>query len=186
MKVFEHKSASYSPRTYENAGKADLTVAFAMDFKTAGEKCTHKAAGGNYVGCYFGADWIESARDLYRSCKALDVKTLNVAGNGAYTLGMYGLTQSEINLYVYRVLAQVHAHWPIELIVSGGQTGVDLAGGVAAELLGIPCEMTLPKGFKQRNVDGKDIDNTEQGILGQVIYYKGVLSREVFDDDVPQ
>lgn len=188
MSVVEHKSASYSPRTWYNAGRAELTVAFAVDYNTAGEKLTKKAAGGNYVACPLtGWDWLDNARHLYRACKALDVKTLNVAGNGIYTLqAKAGMTQQEVNMYVYKVIKQVHEFWPIGMIVSGGQTGVDLAGAVAASVLGIHWEMTLPKGFKQRGEDNIDVDHTEQEIITQVAYWAGVLSREVYDDDVAQ
>lgn len=186
MKLIEHSSPLYSPRTYVNAEKAQLTVAFAVDFNTAGEKLTHKAAGISYVRCRLKDPWIECARDLWRACRKHGVGTLNVAGNGIYTLMKHGITQQDLNLYVYRVIAQVHEYSPIQMIVSGGQTGVDLAGAVAAELLGIPCEMTFPKGFKQRYENGEDSDHTEQEIIDQVAYWVGVLSRDVYNDDIPQ
>lgn len=47
--IKESTSSKYTPRTYYNAKSADLTVAFAVDFSTAGERCTHKAAGANIV-----------------------------------------------------------------------------------------------------------------------------------------
>lgn len=46
LTILEHKSSSYAPRTYENAAKADVTIAIAVDYNTAGERLTHKAAGG--------------------------------------------------------------------------------------------------------------------------------------------
>ena len=49
MKIIENKSSSYAPRTFANAKSADLTIAFAIDFGTAGEQLTKKAAGQRYV-----------------------------------------------------------------------------------------------------------------------------------------
>lgn len=187
MKIIEHKSASYSPRTYVNAGRADLTIAFAIDFNTAGEKCTHRAAGDNYMSIGLDRDTTMAAREIFKECRRRgEDLTLNIAGNGIYTLHKKGWTQEALNHWIYDVLKLVCGHWPIRMIVSGGQTGVDIAGGVVAEFLGIPCEMTMPKGYKQRHEDGVDVDHTEQEILTQVAYYKGVLSREVYGDDIPQ
>ena len=36
LTIQEYKSTSYAPRTYHNAHSADLTVAIACDFNTAG------------------------------------------------------------------------------------------------------------------------------------------------------
>ncbi len=51
---------------------------------------------------------------------------------------------------------------------SGGQTGVDLAGGYAGYHLDIDTTMLLPKGFKQRHEDGVDIDHTREKIMKQI------------------
>ena len=161
FEVVEHKSSSYAPRTYHNASVADLTAAFAVNFYTAGEKLTHKAAGDKYVALDLGLEAIEAARILYKACKKHNVKTLNIAGNGIYTLYAKGMDQHDINVYLYTVLSLVHKHHPLTKIVSGGQTGVDLAGGVVAKYLGIDCTMTLPKGFKMRFENGVDEDMME-------------------------
>jgi len=63
-----------------------------------------------------------------------------------------------VNQYVYDVLALVHKHLPIRQVVSGGQSGADLAGLVAAVALDIQCSGTWPKGYKMRFEDGKDVD----------------------------
>ena len=42
-------SPRYHDRTVINASWADLTVAFAIDFGTAGERLTRKAAGDRYL-----------------------------------------------------------------------------------------------------------------------------------------
>jgi 1-aminocyclopropane-1-carboxylate deaminase/D-cysteine desulfhydrase-like pyridoxal-dependent ACC family enzyme len=177
--VQEHKSSSYAPRTYHNAHSADLTVAIAVDFSTAGERLTHKAAGDAYLAIPYHTDITEAARTLYREMRKRNAKSLNIAGNGLHTFTKYGELQYSVNLYVYTVLSLVHKHWPIEAIVSGGQTGTDLAGGVAAEALNIPCTMTFPKGFKQRFANGIDIVQSEEQVLEQVNMWVELLKMEV-------
>lgn len=166
-KITEHKSSSYAPRTYHNASSADLTLALAIDFNTAGEKLTHKAAGDKYLAISWNTDYIIAARGVYKAMKKRNASSLNIAGNGIYTWQKYGVNQHDINVYLYSVLSLVHKHLPIQKIVSGGQTGVDLAGGVVAEVLGVESVMTLPKGFKQRFADGKDIEQGEQSVHSQ-------------------
>lgn len=156
LEVLEHPSPNYSPRTWVNARAADLTVAFAVDFTTAGEKLTHKAAGDRYVGIDLATEPIQAARVLYRAMRAHGAKTLNVAGNGIYTLAKHGWTQVRVDTYVFNVLAKVHEHWPIKHVRSGGQTGVDMAGIAAAHALDIDALALLPKGFIQRGVDRVD------------------------------
>lgn len=165
MKVVEHSSEKYSPRTYHNAKTAQLTVAFANDFTTAGERLTKKAAGDRYVAIYVGEDVTESARTLFKHCRHHNTKILNVAGNGIYSLSKLGWTQRKLNKWVHDVIALVHKHWELEQIISGGQTGVDVAGGIAGEILGLNPVMTLPKGFLQRGEDHTDFTQTEEELL---------------------
>lgn len=173
--INEHPSSSYAPRTYHNAHSAELTIAFAVDFKTAGEKLTKKAAltKGNlaYLPIDINSDSIQAGRALYVACKRPEklpepyrVNTLNVAGNGAYTLVKCGFNQSQINRYIYDVISMVHAHHPFTKIISGGQTGIDIAGAIAGVALGIPVELTYPKGLKIRNLKNQDIDQKEDEI----------------------
>lgn len=164
MKLSEHKSPKYPPRTIHNAKSADLTVAIALDFTTFGEKLTHDAAGEKFVAIELGKDIREAAKDLYIQCRDRGVKVLNVAGNGEYTTNEHGWNQDRINLYVYQVMALVHKHHPLEMVISGGQTGADFAGGVAAEVLGIPGVMTFPKGFLQRTITVKALTQTEAAV----------------------
>jgi hypothetical protein len=164
MKLSEHSSSKYSPRTYHNAKSSDLTVAIAVDFSTAGEKLTHKAAGHNYLALNFNEDWIVNARKLYKELKKRQVKILNVAGNGIYTFGKHGHRQKEINRYLYQIISKVHEFYKIEKIISGGQSGMDIAAIVVAEKLGIDCEATFPKGFIMRFQNGKDEEFTEEQI----------------------
>lgn len=171
LNVQAHLSASYAPRTYANADAADLTVAFAVDFNTAGERLTRKAAKERYIAIPFGGDTVEAARALYRALRQHDAHVLNIAGNGIYTLSHAGRDQSAVNAWVYAVLAKVAAHWPLTFVRSGGQTGVDIAGVAAAHALGIEAMALLPKGYLQRGTDKIDRQNTGFAIRGQIEGY---------------
>lgn len=162
--INEHKSSSYAPRTYHNASVADVTIALAVDHNTGGEKCTQKAvaAAKSYIlKLDPSKPFIDNARSLYHFFRHHNAKTINVAGNGIYTWDKQGYAQEHVNLYLYNMLSLVHTHWPIEKIVSGGQTGTDLAAAVVAVKLGIDCELTYPKGFKMCFEDGKDVGMSE-------------------------
>lgn len=169
--VNEHTSASYAPRTYHNASQG-CTLAIAVDFNTAGEKLTHKAAKGKIVQVAWGGTVRDAAAGLYVLLKKHDCHVVNVAGNGIYTLQKKGVTQEMTNQFVYEVLKLVNTHWPITKIVSGGQTGMDIAGLVAGCALGIETIGTWPKGLIMRFEDGKDVSLTEEKI--KTVVYNGV------------
>ncbi len=171
--VQEHQSQKYTPRTYFNAKSGDVTVAFAVDLTTAGEKLTHKAAAERYIGFLLeeNTEAIVLARQLYKFMKDRNAKTLNIAGNGIYTLSKHSCTQEHINNFVCDVIEKVHQYWPIEKIYTGGQTGVDLAGAVVAQYLDIDALITLPKGYVQRFENKIDITQTKEDIEKQIDYW---------------
>lgn len=183
LKLAESNSAGYGQRTYHNAMSADVTIAFAVDFNTAGEKLTKKAAGAGHR--YLAADMtrpsIEIARELYKTLRAVQGKTINVAGNGVYTLKDHGFDQHRANAYVFAVLAKVFEFYKFERVVSGGQTGIDLAGGVAGVALGLETIMTFPKGFLQRDINGKDSLHTAKEIRDQVASGLEGLQRKMLE-----
>lgn len=182
LTILEHTSSSYGPRTYANAAKGYVTIAIAVDYTTVGERLTHKAAGDKYLKLDPDSPWIDNARMLFKRLARNGNNSpavINVAGNGVYTLAKNKRTQHELNRYVYNILAQVSEYYPIKEIVSGGQTGIDLAGGVAGYVLGIPTTMLLPKGFKQRFEDGVDIVQTEQDVRNQVEFWAEKLRKEL-------
>lgn len=182
MELKEHSDWGYAPRTRFNADQADLTVAFAVDFTTAGERCTRSAAKGKYVSIPLHLTPLEAARLLLNACIKFKVKTLNIAGNGIYTLTDFGYTQLDVIHWVYRVLKLVNQKHPIKKVVSGGQTGVDLAGGVAAYCLGIDVTMTYPLGFRQRGADGVDTNLTlldvEFDVQKYITQFKNTMQEE--------
>ena len=165
--VDQHSSSGYKDRTIFNAKSAGLTVAIATDFTTAGEKLTAKAAGKNYISFGFG-DAAVDGKALAEAMKARNTHSLNVAGNGIYTLVEKGMTQDDVNRHVLAVLTEAYEKGQLKKIVSGGQTGVDIAAAVAARVLGITAVITLPKGYVQRGIDGKDVALSEEAILKQI------------------
>jgi len=91
--------------------------------------------------------------------------TLNIAGNGIYTMkGKY--TQQQVDDFTYELLKAVinssNLKNKIISIRTGGQTGFDEAGAKAGIKLGIKTYVLAPKGWKFRNIAGQDISNEEQ------------------------
>lgn len=168
-----HKSSSYAPRTYHNASQG-VTLAIAADHNTAGERLTQKAANGKIAfidATVFKDQWLDCARQLYVQLKKNDCRVVNVAGNGIYTLAKYGITQVMMNDMVRQILFQVDQHWKLDKVVSGGQTGADLAGLVAAAKIGIPCTGMWPAGFKMRFEDGVDRNHTFEQVVEIINQY---------------
>lgn len=161
----EHPSSSYIERTYENAQKSDVTLAFAIDFSTAGERCTSKAAGTKFIAIPFTWEAKRAAGHVRRHMYEKNAKRINIAGNGIYTFSAYGYDQKTVNEKIYQILKIVHQEFPIAHVRSGGQTGVDSAGLVAGMLLNIPTLGFFPKGFRQRVENGQDITQSHQDIL---------------------
>lgn len=171
VEVKEFYSQAYGPRTQHNAKAAQLTCAFACDMYTAGEMLTKKCAGLKYLGFEITRENINSSDYLAEWCGKIrryvnnyKVKTINVAGNGIYTLVKYGVHQEEVNNLLFTILSDLKDNTKLQSVVSGGQTGVDIAAAVACYKLGIDCIITLPKGFIQRNKEGVDMVHTKEQI----------------------
>lgn len=151
----------YRERTIYNANVADLTVAFAMDFGTAGERLTRRAAGRNYIDVPIKMPAEAAAHRIAHRVAMLQAKSLNIAGNGMHTLSSrYELEEIDVDRYVLRVLRRVHELRPITQVRSGGQTGADTAGLRAALRLRIPAVAVLPAGYKIRLANGRDVTQT--------------------------
>ena len=176
VKITE-STGGYAQRTRENISWSDVTLAFAVDDTTAGERLTEKEATnqGKYISEFLpnGLDVTDIKRRVRNQIismqsdqsyghkgKTLSTKNikLNIAGNGIYTLVPKGISQEQTNDYVTAYLREMLAQGvTISEIRSGGQTGVDEAGIIAAQRLGIPASVHAPKGFIFRTSDGKDI-----------------------------
>jgi hypothetical protein len=180
IEIIAHKSSGYGPRTYANAHEGDLTIAVAANYKTVGERLTHKAAGDKFLALPLAMDALEAARLMYRTLRDRDLKNpvINVAGNGMQTMNRNGFTQEFVNIRLLEILSPVHKHWPIAKVISGGQTGADMAGGIAAHALGIPVKLHFPAGFKQRYADGVDRPFSKDEILQQVTDGVAALKQE--------
>lgn len=166
LTLLENKSSSYAPRTYHNATQG-VTLAIAIDHNTAGEKCTQKAAGDKILKVHWkDALHFEDVASLLSAQMQIHcTHTVNVAGNGIYTFNQHHVEQVHVNQYVYDILREcTNNYHVIEKIVSGGQTGADIAGLVAGVILDIPTEAMFPKGYKMRFKDMKDVDNNPEQI----------------------
>lgn len=173
----ESDSSNYQERTVENANSACLTVAFAVDFASAGEKLTARAAGKRYLAIPFGMNVQEAAKQLLDRCKADSVKVLNVAGNSAHTFAKCEkpLNQAQINQWVYQVLRAVCSKHKFRYIRSGGQTGIDIAGTISAYRLKVPTLALFPKGFRQRLADGRDVLQEPSRLVKGIEHYANLL-----------
>lgn len=156
---------SYPSRTRENANWSDITIALAQDFNTAGEKLTKRAAGNKYVSSILSAesnDASEIVENLYNQIKTkgkTDNLKINIAGNGIYSMKQ---SQSYYNDLMTQILMELQDKGvTISEIRSGGQTGIDEAGIIAAQRLGIPNEVHSTANFMFRDKSGKDISDEQ-------------------------
>jgi len=181
----EEPTSGYRNRTIKNAS-ADATIALAIDFNSAGEKLT-KSSVLNQRKKYIPRDindmfdfkdpfkhelgyelndtniW-NMANGIVQDLNQVKAKTLNIAGNGIYTMkGKY--TQKQLDEAVERLLEYVlysdELENEIQSVRTGGQTGIDEAGAKAAIKLGFPTTILAPKGWTFRNINGKDISSEE-------------------------
>lgn len=170
-----HASSEYRPRTLANAHAADVTVAFAVDFNTAGERLTARVAGRRYLAIAYDTNPAIAAEALLAKLRQAAASVLNVAGNGIYTLKTAGHTQADVNAWVYAVLKQVLVHTNLTCIRSGGQTGIDQAGLVSAVALGIPAVGLLPKGYRQRLADNRDVNRDVAELHREILQQARIL-----------
>lgn len=175
--VQEHASTGYQARTRFNAEKSDLTLAFAVDPNTAGERLTKKVATEAKYGiiCLIDTSVPEAVRRITNivenRLQGEPINILNIAGNGIYTLLAHGWSQRRTNAYlveVFRGLRDNCGIVPAKGFRSGGQTGVDIAGAVMANVLGIDAVITLPKGYLQRGANNKDFTQTREAVIEQI------------------
>ena len=173
----EEPTSGYKNRTIKNAS-ADATIALAYDFTSAGEKLTKSSVlnqNKKYIPLSIPRKTETSDVDnapiktivdsVVEKLNSVNATTLNIAGNGIYTMRDAGWNQEEVDVMTYRVLKGIvespNLINKIVSIRSGGQTGFDEAGAKAGIKLGIPTTILAPKGWKFRNESGTDISNEQ-------------------------
>lgn len=171
----------YAVRTETNIKESDITIAFANNWSTAGEQVTEKFANENkkpYIRVNILKTGIlpvnieDRINDIVKAITKLkkDEVTINIAGNGIYTLNIVGISQEQCNDFVYTVLHRVQdklkkSKSKVKLnIRSGGQTGADEAGIVAAMALKLPSKVHTTKKWKFKNIEDKDVLNEKEFI----------------------
>lgn len=178
MIVFrEHTNSGYSGRTAENAS-AHITIAFAVNFLSAGEILTKKEVLKKKK-TYFPVDIKESLEipdaTITSLVKAMNSSlrgslfdeeiSVNIAGNGIYTMSSQ-YPQKELDDMVYLTLKRCLEHPGLKVkiiqIRTGGQSGIDESGAKAGTRLGIPTLVLAPKGWKWRNALGQDVLGEEK------------------------
>jgi predicted NAD-dependent protein-ADP-ribosyltransferase YbiA (DUF1768 family) len=195
----EEPTSGYKNRTIKNAS-ADATIAFAYNFNSAGEKLTKSSVleqNKKYIPLAVPtktetsdinkADITSQVNVIVDQLNSVNAKTLNIAGNGIYTMREAGWNQEEVDLMTYRILKGIvespNLKNKIESIRTGGQTGFDEAGAKAGIKLGIPTTILAPKGWKFRNISGQDISNEQQfkARFGQVNETQSTKPQPVID-----
>lgn len=155
----ECQTPGYPARTRINAG-ADVTLAFAVDFSTAGEVATKREVlrqGKLYIPIsLLNSDQSYDRLERIAAHIPSNLHSFNIAGNGIYTLRS---SQVYLDEWIRSFLDKLFLIYDqcITSIVSGGQTGVDEAGLKAGRDLGITTvHCTAPKGWLFRDKDGKE------------------------------
>lgn len=120
----------YRMRTIRNAS-ADATIAIAADFTTAGERLTRAAvlkqqrvyAPVRYVGAMATTRALDATVGHLNSIAKHSV-TLNIAGNGIYTLrDLLASTQIDVDTYTYDLLSRIVAHPALRPKIVAVQSG---------------------------------------------------------------
>lgn len=183
---------SYADRTRFNVAHSDITIAFVFNRNSAGTKKTRQIASGTpYI--EIDAAKYHPIDAAHKICKKLYEWKLtnilvNIAGNSLRTISKLNLPdnidQFWCNNYVYATLKEVIncvGDAVIAEIISGGQTGFDFAGLVAAHKLGIDYSATFPAQYRQiSTIDGTDMYQFTDGagVLLNIEYYSAKINQE--------
>lgn len=165
----EDASAEWAAVVYANA-QADATLAYALDFEHPEQQRIKAVAGDRLLAVRIGTPGEEVIRLLLEHLQRLHACSLNVTGSDLYALGMHFAVpgkgsrqeraqsipalQARVDGYMQKVLAAVHAQYPLTQLRAGGQPGVEEAGIRAGIALGVPTLAYMPKGFRFRNAIG--------------------------------
>lgn len=172
--IIEDAVRNYGHRTWANAEWSDITLAFAADFNSPGEITTKKAAGNKFIGylltsaevmreqddCYWKAQGRKYAC-LIRSNPSYheDGIKLNIAGNSMISISRCGFDADSVQDVIYHVLKNLLSEGiVISEVRSGGQSGADEFGIIAAQRLGLKCSILAPKGYRFHYKEGEEIE----------------------------
>jgi hypothetical protein len=165
--VSESSASDWPTRTKRNVDAADVTIAMAHDYSTGGERLTKRLAESRGYSRFieFAGSIDNFAKNIVAGLTNTRGTSINVAGNGIYTWKLGGKTQEQVNQMMFDTLSRVKEMYPnLRTIITGGQTGSDIAGAIAGRALGLNVDVHMPKGFLQKNADGKTVSNTKEGI----------------------
>jgi hypothetical protein len=168
LKIKASKSGSYAVRTKEVVSFSDISLLLNINPKSAGARCTYGALKSQNKPFedvfYHNGKPVESALALDNALKNIetfsknrDTTIINTAGNGISTWAIYYIPQIFLNELMYDKIDNLSLDKTKVAFISGGQTGVDLAGSVAAYILGYETRILLPAGYKIRTEDNTDI-----------------------------
>ena len=171
-RIMEDSARNYGHRTWANAAWSDITLALATDFSSPGEITTRRAAGDKYLRYQltrnlkslttFGQEGRKAARQIARmirehTCYKEDGIRLNIAGNGLVTLLKSGVDTRTVAAFIGLIFSACKEEGVKILEVrSGGQSGVDEAGIIAAQRAQMQCSILAPKGFRWRDKKGDE------------------------------
>lgn len=179
-RIMEDSARNYGHRTWANAAWSDITLALATDFSSPGEITTRRAAGDKYMRYQLtrnlhrlitfrqdGEREAEKIAGMIRnhSCYKEDGIRLNIAGNGLVTLLKSGVDTNSVAAFIQMIFSACEKDGVKILEVrSGGQSGVDEAGIIAAQRCKLPCSILAPKGFRWRDRKGDEKEGRESFI----------------------
>lgn len=156
IRFIECHEPGYANRTIANARAADLTICFGVNFKSPGMILTHKSSYGKYfpVNMLYKID-DKLINELVAAIFDRSPDIINIAGNSIYSMREL-MTQEQCDEYVFNVLQLVLECFQGISFRIGGQSGGDLAGGLAVDKLGLDCICLAPKNWLFRDINGKD------------------------------
>jgi hypothetical protein len=158
----ECKSAGYPARTKVNVQETDATLLLAVDVNTPGEKLTRRYCLENkkpYLVVKIDDKTNKTDKtteDVAAWVKSNQIKRLNIAGN-CLTRFRAEITQKQLDDLVTGLLTGLD----LEHVQTGGQTGMDQAGTMAALSLKIPAKVVAPRGWMFREQSGRDVISEE-------------------------
>ena len=159
------KSNLYPERTKENADWSDITLDFTESDKGSGgnRELTKQVAGKKYIHFKLHSEGDNSydADEILDAIKQAGLPTKNIKLNIAGSeIGKLKETQERYNEEIERILnGLLTLGVTISEIRTGGQTGIDEAGIIAAQRLGIPNEVHATSDYKFRDKSGEDVSD---------------------------